>query len=67
MDERIKKIMMLFLWQTMVGAGIFILMCIVKLTVPDIFNKYSALWTKSTDLRKTGAILIELLKEVVPF
>lgn len=67
MDERIKKLMMLLLWQTMVATGIFILICILKWTVPDVFSKCSALWTKSTDLKKTGTILIELLKEVVPF
>lgn len=67
MEERTKKVMMSFIWQCVICASLFLIMIALKRVMPEVFNKLSAIWTKSTDLKKTGGLLIKLFKEIIPF
>lgn len=67
MDEKVKKALMSFSMRASIAALLFGVLCIVKWASPALFDKCSAVWTKNTDLKKTGALLIQLLKEVIPF
>ena len=67
MDERIKKALIYFLWQSAIAAAIFMVICILKWTVPQVFDKCSVVWKKSTDLKKAGGLLISFFKEIIPF
>ena len=67
MDEKIKKIMMSLFFQGAIAAGIFLVLLLIKALSPQIFEKCSVVWTRSTDLKKAGELLVEFLKEIVPF
>jgi len=67
MDEKVKKVLMSFAMRASIAALLFGGLCIIKWASPYLFDRCSAVWTKSTDLKKTGALIIQLLKEVIPF
>ena len=67
MDKKVKKALMSFTMRASIAALLFGALCIMKWASPALFDKCSAVWTKNTDLRKTTALLLQLLKEIIPF
>lgn len=67
MDERMKKALMSFGLRCAFATGLFLMLFIIKWTVPEILEKISNVWTKNTDLKKAAELLGELFRESVPF
>lgn len=67
MDERMKKALMSLGLRCALAAGLFLMLCILKWSAPEITEKISAVWTKNTDLKRAGELFRELFYESLPF
>ena len=67
MNEKTKRMLMECGYKFTVAAVIFLVILALRFFFPEMAEKVSAIWTKNTDLKKTGALLVKTLKEISPF
>lgn len=67
MNEKVKKLLMEYGYKTLVAAVILLAVFALRFFFPDTAEKISIIWTKNTDLKKTGALLVKTFKEISPF
>ena len=66
MNEKIKKVLTELFYKTLVAAAILLIVFALRFFFPDTAEKISVIWTKNTDLKKTGALLVKTFKEICP-
>lgn len=66
MQEKTKTWLLSLAVRTGVALGIFLIVFIVCRIFPDVLKTIRPVWTKSMDIQKTGTLLKELLKEMLP-
>lgn len=67
MQEKMHKYLKTVLYQAVAAAGVFLFLFAAKHFAPEIVEKISPAWEKSTDLTKLGRLLKEILGELFPF
>lgn len=66
MNEKIKKRALECGYKFVIAAVIFLVFLALRYFFPDAAEKISVIWTKNTDLKKTGALLVKIFKEICP-
>ena len=54
-------------YQAALALGIFIILFVLDSFAPQLIDKLSSVWTKNTDIKKAGRLLLELSEELIPF
>lgn len=67
MNEKIKKILTVLVYQSVAAVVLFLAVSGTLMFFPEIAEKITPVWTKNTDLKKTGLLLLKVFKELVPF
>lgn len=67
MNEKMKKSLMMLAYQSALALGIFVVLFVINRFLPQVTDKISVIWTKNTDLKKVGQLLLEISKELIPF
>ena len=67
MSEKIKKLLTITLWQTILMTAVFIVLYAVKYFSPHTIEKISAIWTKNTDFERAFTFVSNLFEELIPF
>lgn len=67
MNEKMKKRLTMLAYQAALALGIFIILFVLDSFAPQLIDKLSSVWTKNTDIKKAGRLLIELSEELIPF
>jgi hypothetical protein len=67
MSEKMKKRLTMLAYQAALALGIFIILFVVDSFAPQLLDKLSSVWTKNTDIKKAGRLLLELSEELIPF
>lgn len=67
MSEKIKKQLIILAYQAVFAAGLFLFVLAMSRFAPEWTEKISVIWTKTTDLKKVGSLLLEAGKELLPF
>lgn len=66
MNEKIKKRVLECGYRFVIAAVIFLSIMALHYFFPGVSEKISVVWTKNTDLKKTGELLIKIIKEISP-
>ena len=66
MNEKAKKLFMECGYKFVIAAVIFLVILALRFFFPETAEKVSVIWTKNTDLKKTGALLVKIFKEICP-
>ena len=67
MSEKIKKQLIILAYQAVFAAGMFLFILAMRHFAPELTEKISVIWTKNTDLKKVGRLLLEAGDELLPF
>ena len=67
MNEKTKKILTAFMYRAIAAGILFLSVSVMLMFFPETAEKVSPVWTKNTDLKKTGLLLLKVFKELVPF
>lgn len=67
MSEKMKKRLTMLAYQAALALGIFIILFLLDSFAPQLVDKLSSVWTKNTDIKKAGRLLLELSEELIPF
>lgn len=67
MNEKMKKRLTMLAYQAALALGIFIILFVLDSFAPQLIDKLSSVWTKNTDIKKAGRLLLELSEELIPF
>lgn len=67
MSEKMKKRLTMLAYQAALALGIFIILFVLDSFAPQLVDKLSSVWTKNTDIKKAGRLLLELSEELIPF
>lgn len=67
MNEKMKKRLTMLAYQAALALGIFIILFVLDSIAPQLIDKLSSVWTKNTDIKKAGRLLLELSEELIPF
>lgn len=67
MSEKMKKRLTMLAYQAALALGTFIILFVLDSFAPQLLDKLSSVWTKNTDIKKAGRLLLELSEELIPF
>lgn len=67
MNENIKKRLISLLARTLICALVFFLLIGIKHFVPEVFEKCTNVWTKSSQLVNLTKLSKEMIKELLPW
>lgn len=67
MNEKMKNAVYSFLYRLIFAIFLFISFVILKKTAPAVFEKLSAVWNKSANLKDAAGHIIAFFKEMLPF
>ena len=67
MNEKIRNLLTVTLWQTILMTAVFAVLFAVKYFSPQTIEKISAVWTKNTDFERAFTFVSNLFGELIPF
>lgn len=67
MSEKMKKRLTMLAYRAALALGTFIILFVLDSFAPQLLDKLSSVWTKNTDIKKAGRLLLELSEELIPF
>lgn len=67
MNEKTKKIFTVLMYRAIAAGILFLAVAATLMFFPETAEKISPVWTKNTDLKKTGVLLLNVFKELIPF